>query len=61
LLARNGERELVPCAERWLSDVAAQTLDGLGATVLLSRRDRNQASVLRFRSLAGALRGRWND
>lgn len=61
LVARNGDRELVPCAERWLNDAAAQALDALGATVLLSRRDRNQATVLRFRSLAGGLRGRWNE
>lgn len=61
LVARNGDRELVPCAERWLSDGAAQALDGLGATVLVSRRDRNVATVLRFRSLAGALHGRWPD
>lgn len=61
LVAHNGDRELVPCAERWLSDAAAQALDALGGTVLLSRRDRNQATVLRFRSLAGSLRGRWNE
>lgn len=61
LVSRNGERELVPCAERWLGDTAAQQLDGLGACVLASRRDRNQATVLRFRSLAGVLRGHWND
>lgn len=59
LYPQAGDVAMLPCAERFLSDAAAEAIDALGLMPLISRRERNAVRLFRFRSLAGALRGRW--
>lgn len=51
-LGSDGERELVPGAEFFLSDGKAQALLGAGLMPLLSDRQRNGAMLMRFQSIA---------
>ncbi len=55
-----GERQLQAVAERYLGEVEAQSLLGAGLMPLLSHRQRNAATLMRFQSIADpvqALRG----
>lgn len=48
----DGEPELVPCAERFLSDQEAEGLLGAGLMPLLSHAHRNVAMLMRWQSIA---------
>ena len=55
-------KELMPVAETWLTERAAETILGFGVMVLVSIRNANTARLLRFQSLADpaqALAGPW--
>jgi type VI secretion system protein ImpC len=61
-VGRGDEQRLVPAAEAFLSERAADAMLGRGLMPLLSWRDRNAARLVRFQSLAlppAPLRGRW--
>ena len=49
---RDGEREMQACAERFLTENAAQALLQAGLIPLVSRRDRNAVVVFRFQSVS---------
>lgn len=49
---RDGEPELLPCAEAFLTDAQAEKLLGRGLMPLLSHRHRNVALLMRVQSLA---------
>jgi type VI secretion system protein ImpC len=49
---RDGEPELQPCAERFLSEKELQRLIDTGLVALASRRDRNAVVAIRFQSIA---------
>jgi type VI secretion system protein ImpC len=49
---RDGERELQPCAERFLPETALQALLNAGLIPIASRRDRNAVVVIRFQSIS---------
>lgn len=51
-LDSNGEAELVPCAEEFLSDAGAELILGAGIMPLLSHRHANSAMLMRFRSIS---------
>ncbi len=51
-LDSDGEAELVPCAEEFLSDTEAEQLLGAGMMPLLSHRHTNSALLMRFRSIS---------
>lgn len=51
-LDRHGERELVPSAERFLSDAEAEGWLAAGLMPLLSHRNRNAALLMRVQSIA---------
>lgn len=51
-LDRDGERELVPSAERFLADTQAEALLASGLMPLLSHRHQNAARLLRWQSIA---------
>lgn len=48
-----GDRELTPCAERWLSELDAEELIGSGLMPLLSIKGRDAVRVASFQSIAG--------
>ncbi|QYZ67401.1 MAG: hypothetical protein OI74_13405 [Gammaproteobacteria bacterium (ex Lamellibrachia satsuma)] len=48
----DGERQMLPCAEAWISERAGEVLLKQGVMPLLSHRTRNMVRVLRFQSLA---------
>lgn len=50
----NGERELVPCAERFLAEKEWQAMIAAGLMPLASHKHRNAVTVMRMQSLAGA-------
>lgn len=49
---RDGETELQPCAEQWLSEQAGQALLAAGLMPLLSHRNRNAVTLMRLQSIA---------
>jgi len=49
---RDGERELQPCAERFLTETQIDTLLKAGLMPIASRRDRNAVVAVRFQSVA---------
>lgn len=49
---KDGERELLPCAEHLLGEPAAQAMLDAGLMPLLSHRNRNAVTVARFQSVA---------
>jgi type VI secretion system protein ImpC len=49
---RDGEREMQPCAERFLTDSEIDTLLKAGLVPLVSRRDRNAIVAVRFQSVS---------
>lgn len=49
---RDGEREMQPCAERFLSEAEADRLIECGIMPVASRRDRNAVVALRFQSVS---------
>lgn len=51
-LDRDGEKELVPSAERFLADTEAERLLAVGLMPLLSHRHLNAAQLMRFQSIA---------
>jgi type VI secretion system protein ImpC len=48
----DGERQLMPCAERLLGEKAAQTMLGAGLIALASHKNRNAVTLLRWQSIA---------
>lgn len=48
----DGEVEMLPCAETWLAEPAAQALLDAGLMPLMSHRQRNAAALLRLQSIA---------
>ncbi len=60
----NGEeKQLMPCAETFLSERAGERILELGLMPLLSYRQRNQIRLMRFQSLSDPLpdlKGPWN-
>ncbi len=59
---RDGEKELQACAEQYLGDQGGQALLEAGLMPLLSHRQRNAVTVMRFQSVAepaAALAGAW--
>ncbi|MBL3528670.1 MAG: type VI secretion system contractile sheath large subunit [gamma proteobacterium endosymbiont of Lamellibrachia anaximandri] len=48
----DGERQMLPCAEAWISERAGEVILKQGVMPLLSHRTRNMARVMRFQSLA---------
>jgi type VI secretion system protein ImpC len=60
---RDGDRELQPCAEAWLTERSAKALAANGLTPLLSVRDRDAVLLAGLRSAAdpaAPLAGAWN-
>jgi len=60
---RDGDRELQPCGEAWLTERSAKALAANGLTPLLSVRDRDAVLLAGLRSVAdpsGPLAGAWN-
>jgi type VI secretion system protein ImpC len=58
----DGEKQVKPCAEAWLSDRAGEVLQGKGLVPLLSIKGRDAARVGRLQSIhepPAALRGQW--
>ena len=49
---RDGEREMQPCAERFLTESQVEALLKAGIVPLASRRDRNAVVAVRFQSVA---------
>ncbi len=49
---RDGEREMQPCAERFLSEPEMDRLIASGLMPIVSRRDRNSVVAVRFESVA---------
>jgi type VI secretion system protein ImpC len=59
---KNGERDMQACAERYLGEAASTAMLAAGLIPLLSHRQRNALSVMRFQSVAQpsqALAGPW--
>ncbi len=48
----DGERQMLPCAEAWISERAGEVILKQGVMPLLSHRTRNMVRVMRFQSLA---------
>ncbi len=48
----DGERQMLPCAEAWISERAGEVMLKQGVMPLLSHRTRNMVRVMRFQSLA---------
>lgn len=58
----DGETEMKPCAEAWLTDRAAEQIASEGLIPLLSVRNRDSVQVFRFQSLAqppALVAGKW--
>jgi predicted component of type VI protein secretion system len=51
-LVRDGEREMQPCAERFLTESQIQSMLDAGLVPIASRRDRNAVVAIRFQSIA---------
>jgi len=49
---RDGEREMLACAERFLTESQIQTLLKAGLIPIASRRDRNAVVAIRFQSIS---------
>src|SRR5262249_33517358 len=52
IVERGGEREMLPCAEAWLSERAGEAMLARGLMPLLSLKNQNTARLMRFQSLA---------
>ena len=60
--SEDGEKKMMPCAGRWLTDGHAENLLAAGIMPLVSIRGRDAVRVVRFQSIAHpltALAGRW--
>ncbi len=60
----DGERQMLPCAEAWISERAGEVILQQGIMPLLSYRNRNAVRVMRFQALAFSpmiLFGPWNE
>ena len=55
-VVKDGERELLACAEQYLGEQAAQALLRAGLIPMLSHRNRNAVAVMRFQSIAEPVR-----
>ena len=61
--SEDGEKKMMPCAGRWLTDGHAENLLAFGIMPLVSIRGRDAVRVVRFQSIAeppAALAGRWS-
>ena len=63
VFSEEGEKKMLPCAGRWLTDGHAENLLAFGLMPLVSIRGREAVRVVRFQSIAqplAALAGRWS-
>ena len=63
VFSEDGEKKMLPCAGRWLTDGHAENLLACGIMPLVSIRGRDAVRVVRFQSIAqppAVLAGRWS-
>jgi predicted component of type VI protein secretion system len=63
IVERDGERQLQPCAEVLMSERAAEAIGERGIMAVASYKDRAEARLVRFQSVADpprALSGPWS-